>query len=263
MLTDGVSMTPRPVPIRNSPGAKYLWGFKTEHGCAARWPQIEGPVWAMLVVVHGVAVHDRVQVPWPGDEHPVDYFGPDGAHPVFGRRVRRRTLRWDLRYLDLRAARYRVERPCELPGLVADQETGTGRRALLQLYQQVPGLLGSPGAVRVRGDAEDMDVAGADADDEEHIEVAQGDCAVDMEEVTGEHGRGLRSQELPPGGVAALRRWRYPQPFQQPPHRRGSDPEAQAEQLALDPLVAPARKMLSSSFPALCEARDYVDLVDG
>ena len=33
---------------------------------------------------------------------------------------------------------------------------------------------------------------------------------------------------------------RYPQPLQHPPHRRRTDPVAEAEQLALDPLVAPA-----------------------
>jgi len=49
-----------------------------------------------------------------------------------------------------------------------------------------------------------------------------------------------RAEELPPGGLAALRRRRYPQPPQHPPHRRGADVDAQAQQLALDPLVAPA-----------------------
>jgi len=51
---------------------------------------------------------------------------------------------------------------------------------------------------------------------------------------------------VPPSGftstdaTASVRCGRYPQPFQHPPHRGGPDPEAQAEQLALDPFVAPA-----------------------
>ena len=62
-----------------------------------------------------------------------------------------------------------------------------------------------------------------------------------MEEIARQHRRGLGAQELPPRGPGALRRGRYPQPLQHPPHRGGPDPDAQAEQLALDPLVAPAR----------------------
>jgi hypothetical protein len=54
-----------------------------------------------------------------------------------------------------------------------------------------------------------------------------------LDEVAGRHRRGLGAQELPPGGTAALRHGRYPQAFQDPPHRGGPDPVAQAEQLAL------------------------------
>src|SRR5215468_171324 len=86
-----------------------------------------------------------------------------------------------------------------------------------------------------------MHMAGADLEDEEHVYAAQGDRAVDMEEVARQHGRALSAQELPPSGVVALRRGRYPQAFEHPPHRRGADPHAQAEQFALDPPVAPAR----------------------
>lgn len=49
------------------------------------------------------------------------------------------------------------------------------------------------------------------------------------------------AEELPPGRSAALRRGQDPQPSQHPPHGRGADADAQAEQFALDPLVAPAR----------------------
>jgi hypothetical protein len=62
-----------------------------------------------------------------------------------------------------------------------------------------------------------------------------------MEEVAREHGRCLRTQELPPGRLAALRRWRYPQPFQHPAHRGRPDADAETEQFAPDPLVAPER----------------------
>jgi hypothetical protein len=84
-------------------------------------------------------------------------------------------------------------------------------------------------------------MTGADLDQEEHVQTAHGHRAVDMEEVARQHRRGLGTQELPPGRAAALRRGRDPQPPQYPPHRRRPDLVAEAEQLALDPLVAPAR----------------------
>jgi hypothetical protein len=58
---------------------------------------------------------------------------------------------------------------------------------------------------------------------------------------TGEHGRGLRAQELPPGRSATPRRGRDPQLRQYPPHRRGAGAAAQAGQFTLDPPIAPAR----------------------
>jgi len=58
----------------------------SDRGCAdvvvIRWPQVPGPVRAMLVVMRDVLVQDRVQVPRPGDEHPVGDLGPGRAHPV-------------------------------------------------------------------------------------------------------------------------------------------------------------------------------------
>jgi hypothetical protein len=62
-----------------------------------------------------------------------------------------------------------------------------------------------------------------------------------VEEIAGEHGRCLGGEELAPGGVvAARRRWWYAQAFEDPPDRGGTDPVAEAEQFALDSLVAPA-----------------------
>lgn len=65
--------------------------------------------------------------------------------------------------------------------------------------------------------------------------------------LTPRHRGGLGAQELPPGRGAALGCRRYPQPFRDPPHGRGSDSNAQAEHFALDPPVFPARV-----FRAIC-----------
>jgi hypothetical protein len=62
-----------------------------------------------------------------------------------------------------------------------------------------PGLLHGPRAVRMRGHAQEMDMAGAHLDHEEYVQAAQGDRAVDMEEVACQHGGGLGAQELLPG----------------------------------------------------------------
>jgi hypothetical protein len=49
---------------------------------AVRWPQVPGPMRAMLVVVRDVLVQDRSQVPRPSDQNPVGDPGPDCAHPA-------------------------------------------------------------------------------------------------------------------------------------------------------------------------------------
>jgi hypothetical protein len=64
-----------------------------------RWSQVSGSVRAMPVVVGGVLVQDRAQVPWPGDEHPVGHLGPDSAYPPLGVDVRPRAARRDLHHL--------------------------------------------------------------------------------------------------------------------------------------------------------------------
>ena len=78
------------------------------------------------------------------------------------------------------------------------------RAACSRVQQQIPGLLGGPGAVGVRGHAQGMHMASADLEDEDHVPAAQGERAVDGEEVARDHGRGLGAQELLPGGAAAL-----------------------------------------------------------
>jgi hypothetical protein len=62
-----------------------------------------------------------------------------------------------------------------------------------------------------------------------------------MEEVGGEHCRGVRAQELPPRGVSVpFRCRRDPQGLEDPADRGCADPVAELEQLALDSLVSPA-----------------------
>ena len=85
------------------------------------------------------------------------------------------------------------------------------------------------------------DVAGADFGDEQAVQALECYRAVHVEEVGGEHGRGLCVQELPPGGVGVpFGRRRYLQCFEDAADRGGADPVGGLEELTLDPLVSPA-----------------------
>jgi hypothetical protein len=44
-----------------------------------RWPQVPGPVRAVPVVMVGVLLQDRPQMPRFGDQYPVGDLGPSGA----------------------------------------------------------------------------------------------------------------------------------------------------------------------------------------
>jgi hypothetical protein len=59
------------------------------------------------------------------------------------------------------------------------------------------GQLGQPGAGGVRGDTEDAHSAGGVLDDEEDVELTQGD-GVEVEHVAGQDRVRLRSQEFGP-----------------------------------------------------------------
>jgi hypothetical protein len=110
--------------------------------------------------------------------------------------------------------------------------------ALSQIHQQIPGLLHSPRTVQMSSHAEDMDIARAHLDEEVHVTTGVRHRAVHTEEIARQHRGRLRPEELPTARPAALRRWRYLQPFQQPPHCGGSDPDPETEQFAGDPPVA-------------------------
>jgi hypothetical protein len=81
----------------------------------------------------------------------------------------------------------------------------------------------------------------ADLGDEQALQALQRHRAVHVEEVGGEHRRCLRVQELPPRRVGVPLRCRRDLPGPEDPADRGrTDPVAELEQLARDPLVPPA-----------------------
>ena len=91
---------------------------------------------------------------------------------------------------------------------------------VVEVHEQVAGLLGQPGAGGVGGDAEDVHAAGGVLDDEERVQPVQGD-GVEVKQVAGQDRVRLRAQELAsrsvrPGAVrgrsrrrgGSSRRWR-------------------------------------------------------
>ena len=99
---------------------------------------------------------------------------------------------WNLHGVDPDAGEDGVERGGELAGAVADEEPERGG-TVVEIHQQVPGLLGGPGTGGMARRPEDVHVAAADLEGEEHVDPFQRDRAVDVEEVHGQHGGGLYS----------------------------------------------------------------------
>jgi hypothetical protein len=191
--------------------------------------------------MHRIPGEHTAQMSLAEDQHPVGDFAADGQDKALGEAVRPRTAWWDLDHLDTGVCQDRVERRRELTGAIADEEPEPGG-AVAEVRDEVAGLLGGPGSVGMSGDAQDVEVAVADLEHEQDVEPSQGERAVDVEEVDGEHAGGLGAQELPPAGVGAPDRCRWDAvALEDPPDCRGADTVAEFEQLTLDPQVAPAR----------------------
>ena len=108
------------------------------------------------------------QVPFAEDQHPVSELGANGQHETFGEAVRTRTARWNLDRCDARIGQDGVERGCELPRAIADEEPESGD-IVAEIHEEVAGLLGRPGPVGVRCHAQDVQVAIADLEYEQDV----------------------------------------------------------------------------------------------
>jgi hypothetical protein len=192
--------------------------------------------------MHGIPGKHPTHVSLPEDQHPVGDLDPHRQHEPLGEAVRPRTPWRDLHHLNTASARTASnDAACELPGPIANQEPEPDS-TFTKVHDKVTGLLRRPPAVGMPGHAQHVHVAVADLEDKQHVEPLQGECAVDVEEVDGEHAAGLRAQELPPAGVGVPRRSRWdPVTLQDAPDGRGADAVAELEQLALPPHISPAR----------------------
>jgi hypothetical protein len=144
----------------------------------------------VLVVMPGVLGEDDPQVAFPEDQHSVGAFAAGGAHPAFGDRVRPWRLRRCLDDLDVGRGEHVVEPDAEFGVAVAGEEPQPVS-AFVQVHEHVPGLLDHPRAVRVGGEAGEVDSAAGDLDEEQYVYPPE-EYSVDREEVAGQHGFRLR-----------------------------------------------------------------------
>ena len=172
------------------------------------------------------------------DQDVVEAFAADGADEAFGDRVRPRCPHRGPDDPDVGAGEDGVEGGGELGVAVADQEPEPVG-AVVEVHEQVAGLLGDPGAGRVGGDPGDVHAATVVLDDDENVEPAQED-GVDVGEVDGEDRVGLRGQELSPGRSGSSWRGIESGVLQDRPDGRGGDGVAESDELALDPSIPPA-----------------------
>ena len=108
------------------------------------------------------------------------------------------------------------------------------------------------------GDPEDVDYAALDLDDEQNIELGELDGVHD-EEVGGQDAARLGDEELLPRRPAP-RCWSETVVSKYPADRACRDANPESAKLALNANTSPAGEMLSSTFPQLCRAGNYVEL---
>jgi hypothetical protein len=151
----------------------------------------------MSVVMTRVLGKDARQVALANDDHPVGALSAYGAHPAFCKRVRSGCLWWRLDHVEAFPGEHGVEDGREFAVPVVQQEPQPGR-PLVELHQHVSCLLGNPCAGRMRGDADDMDPAGGELYEEQHVDPFE-EHGVDGEEVAGQDRVGRGGEELFPG----------------------------------------------------------------
>src|SRR5215472_6690257 len=138
------------------------------------------------------------------DDEPVQTLSSQGApYPLAGG-VRTRAAKRDSGDPDASDREDRVEVGAVLRVPVADQHRDRDLQ-LFQLPGQVARLLRHPGRIGICGGVAEDDPARADLKEDEHVQDTQPN-AVDGQEIAGQNGPGMSSEELGPGRARAPRR---------------------------------------------------------
>src|SRR5688572_3849910 len=122
-----------------------------------------------LVVVGDIPLEHSPQVSLVDDQESVGDLASDCADESFGVAVRSRAARRNPHSLNTGAGEDSVERCRELASPIANKEPETVR-SIVEVDEQVAGLLCGPWPVGMRCGTEDVDVAGGDFKDEEHVD---------------------------------------------------------------------------------------------
>jgi hypothetical protein len=138
-------------------------------------------------VVRDVRPEHSLEVPTTVDQDVVEALAAHGPHEPLGECVRPRCADRRSNDPDALRAEHRIEGSAELGVPVAQEEPDT-RQPLVD--GEVPGLLGDPRRVGVRGDARHVHSPGRELDEEQDVERLEAD-RLDGEEVGREDPRRL------------------------------------------------------------------------
>src|ERR1035441_7055350 len=148
----------------------------------------EGTVRPGGVVVLKVFGQYLAQMVLIDDQQPVEKLPAQGTDDPFADRVRSGRLRRVGENPDAFRLEHGVEGAGELAGAVPEQELD-GSSALPEVHQKVARRLGRPRAVRIRGEAGQVNAAGAVLDDDQGVDAPQ-EHSVDMDEIGREDAAG-------------------------------------------------------------------------
>ena len=193
-----------------------------------------GPVLVVEVLELPEGVQEVVLVP---GERAVQELASASPDPAFGDGVHARRPHVAQHGPDPRIGEDRVERSRKVRATVADHELDTPC-LVVEVHDQVAGLLGGPVPGRMQRDAEDADAPGHILDHGQDVGLGAAG-QIDTEEAAGQDLLGRGAQELRPGWSGPPRRGADAGDLEDLPYgRRRVD--SQAGQLAVDPAVSPA-----------------------
>ena len=164
-------------------------------GVSLSWCELaKGPVRPRGVVVPHVLDQHPAQMVLIDDQQPVQELAAQGADDPFADGAGSGRLRWDQENPDAFRGEYGVEGVGELACAVPDQELDWSR-ACADVRQDVTRCSCRPCAVGFRGDAGQVNAAGAVLDDDQGVDAPQ-EHRVHVYEIGREDAAGLDGQEL-------------------------------------------------------------------
>jgi len=191
----------------------------------------------VVVVVPDVAAQDVRQMTSVEDQEVVEALRPDSSHEPLGVSVGVRCPKRRAQHLSTVAGKDGVEARDVFGVPVAEKELHLDA-LIVDVPRDVSRLLGDPGPIRVGCDPGDPDSSATEFDEEEHVKTFERE-GIGGEEVGSDDARRLGPQERPPRGASQSGSGPETVVLQDPSNRAPSQPDAELDQLALDPAVAP------------------------